>query len=511
MSDRVSPTRPVTHRRRRQHRPPIDHYVLEQVRAAVAAPLVLILSVLGGVVIVWQTAHVPTGPLLTALAGGLLAAAGLGAVRARAASFALERAHEAQLQRVTEAVSAVEKLVVWTAEELCRGATPPIPESLPPLEDAGPADEAVALLSEVQVQAVAALIRVRDESKSAVLLSMQHQFSKREHALIDRALAMLDRLQDLTEDPDQLDTLYKLDHLVTRMRRWVESKAVVAGQSLRSAREPVNVVQVLRGANQEIMHYSRVNVAAATVGVELGLPRHVGPDLTHLLAELVENATQFSDPATKVQVRAQQVARGLAIEVEDRVAIPMRPNDRERWNRLLADPDRIDVSAEVSAGRLGLLTAALIARNYGISVELKENSTGGTTALVVVPNRLLVAIAAPVDAAAFPMVPVAPPQATLSQAAGAARSGGGQSAPPDVRSVSAPGAGQAAGAPRLPQRVVGESPQRPSRPRPSATAPRFGLAGAFQQNFKAASAQDRSSPAARPDASGPPVPPSVHP
>ncbi|MFF5962806.1 ATP-binding protein [Streptomyces collinus] len=480
--------------------------MLEQVRAAVAAPLVLVVCVLGGVVIIWQTVHVPTGLVLAVLAGGLLGAAGLGAVRARAAAVAVERAHEAQLQRVTEAVSAVEKLVVWSAEELCRGGTPALPESLPPLEGAGPADEAVALLGEVQVQAVASLIRVRDESKSAVELSMLHQFSKREHALIDRALQMLDRLQDLTEDPDQLDTIYKLDHLVTRMRRWVESKAVACGgKSLRTAREPVNVTQVLRGAVQEIMHYARVTVTPGEVGVELGLPRQVGPDLTHLLAELIENGTQYSDPASKVQVRAQRVARGLLVEVEDRAAIPMRPNDRARWNRLLANPDQVDKSALASEGRLGLLTTALLARKYGISVELRENPTGGTTALVVVPDRLLVAMPVPAAAVtpqAAPHAPVPTPSALVY---------GQQAAPTQPQTASPTVAGQATGAPPLPQRVVGDSPQRPTRPERAATAPRYGLAGAFQQNLKAARTRDRAAPAAQPDASGPPVPPSAHP
>ncbi|GHJ28556.1 histidine kinase [Streptomyces hygroscopicus subsp. sporocinereus] len=511
MSDRVSSVRPVTHRRSRRRRPSVNRYVLEQVRAAVAAPLVIVLSTLGGVVIVWRTSQVATGPLLAALAGGLLGAAGVGAMRARAAVVAVEGAHEAELQRVIEAAEALEKLLVWTAEELCRGGRPALPGSLPPLEEAGPADDAVALLSEVQVQAVAALIRVRDESQSAVLLSMLHQFSKREHALVDRVLANLDALQDLTEDPDQLNALWKLDHLVTRMRRWVESKAVVAGESLRSAREPVSVVQVLRGAVQEILHYSRVTVAAGTVGAELGLPRHVGPDLTHLLAELVENGTQFSDPATKVHVRAQRVARGLAIEVEDRVVIPMRPDDRERWNRLLADPDQVDVSAEVSAGRLGLLTTAVIARRHGISVELRENPTGGTTALVVVPNRLLVAMAAPVDATAHPAPPAAPP----SQAAASTRRALAQPARTGARNAppAAAGAGQAAGAaPPLPQRIVHEPSElpEPSRPRPSATGPRYDLAEAFQGGIKTARGQDGTT-ASRTGSSGPPVSPTVHP
>ncbi|WP_406438972.1 ATP-binding protein [Streptomyces sp. NBC_01613] len=482
----------------------MDRYVLEQVRAAVAAPLVIALAVLGAAVVVWTTVQVPTGPLLAAVACGLVVAAVVGVLRASAAATAVEHAHEARVRRVIEAAAAVEKAVVWTAEELCRGGRPTVPESLPPFEEVGsPADEAVALLSEVQVQVVAALIRVRDESQSAVLLSMLHQFSKREHALVDRALEKLDLLQELTDDADQLNALFKLDHLVTRMRRWVESKAVLAGESLRSAPEPVSVMHVLRGAVQEILHYSRVTVAAGTVGAELGLPRHVGPDLTHLLAELVENATQFSDPATKVQVRAHRVARGLAVEVEDRVAIPMRPEDRERWNRLLAAPDQIDVSAEVSAGRLGLLTAARIARRHGISVELSENPTGGTTALVVVPNRLLVSLTA--VAAAHPQAPAMPPAAPPAQAA-VMRSGIAQPAPVARRTAAtAAGTGrQAAGAPALPQRVVSEQPDmpEPSRPKPPATRPRYDLAGAFQSGFDAARTQDGTAGV---------VPPTAHP
>jgi signal transduction histidine kinase len=484
----------------------VDRDVLEQVRTAVAAPLAIVLAVLGGIVIVSQTSLVSTGPLLAVLASGLLVATVVGAARARAAARAVEHAHRAQLERVTEAASAVEKTLVWTAEELCRGGKPALPKSLPLVEEASSADHAVALLSEVQVQAVAALIRVRDESQPAVLLSMLHQFSKREHALVDRALERLDELQDLTEDPEQLNALFKLDHLVTRMRRWVESKAVVAGDSLRSAREPVSVMQVLRGAVQEILHYSRVSVAAGTVGAELGLPRHVGPDLTHLLAELVENATQFSDPATKVQVRAQRVARGLAIEVEDRVVIPMRPHDRERWNRLLADPGKVDVSAQVSAGRLGLLTAAMIARRHGISVELKENPTGGTTALTVVPDRLLVPMAAPLESTAHPTPPSGtPPQAPIPAHSTVAQ-------PAAARSVPAPGTARQAAAPPLPRRVTGEPSELPdtSRPQPATTAPRYDLAGAFQGGIRAARAQDDTA-VSRADASDPPMPPTAHP
>ncbi|XUL85284.1 ATP-binding protein [Streptomyces galilaeus] len=446
----------------------------------------------------------PTGLLLAAVACGVLVAAGVGAVRARTVASAVERMQDTQVRRVTEAAAAVEKAVVWAAEELCRGGRPVVPESLPLYEAAGSADEAVALLGEVQVQAVSALIRVHDESQAMLLLSTLHQFSRREHALVDRALDRLDRLQGLTEDPDLLDVIFKLDHLVTRLRRWIESKAILAGESLRSARQPVSVKEVLRGAVQEVLHFARVSVAAGTVGAELGLPRHVGPDLTHLLAELVENATQFSDPASKVQMRAHRVAKGLAVEIEDRVAIPMRPEDRARWNRLLADPDRVDMSDVVRAGQLGLRTAALIARRHGISVTLSENPTGGTTALVVVPAQVLVSVAVPSRAAApAPApVPVARPSSPPGPQAGSAPPRPAlatrRTAPP------APVAGEGAAAPRLPRRVVADQPEAPesARPQPAAVAPRYDLAGAFRSSFDAGRTQDGTIGA---------VPPASHP
>ncbi|WP_432034061.1 ATP-binding protein [Streptomyces antibioticus] len=482
----------------------MDRFVVEQVRAAVATPLVIVLSALGGAVIVWRTVTVPTAWLLASLAAGLVVAAVVGAVRAQGAARTVEKTQATQLQRVIEAAAALDKLVVWSAEELVRGGKVALPESLPPFEEAGPADDAVAQLAELQVQAVAALIRVRDESQSAVLLSMLNQFAKREHALVSRALEKLDLLQEGTEDPDLLEVIFKLDHLVTGLRRWVESKAVVAGESLRSAREPVSVMQVLRGANQEILHYARVTVAAGTVGAELGLPRHVGPDLTHLLAELVENATKFSDPATKVQVRAHEVAKGLAIEIEDRVAIPMRPEDRARWNRLLADPDQVDVSALVRAGRIGLLTAATIARRHGMAVQLAENPTGGTTALVVVPGKLLVSLTPP---AAPPSPPAQPPMRAAAQP----HPRPVQPAPAPHPPTSTPVAGTADTAPPLPQRVVSERTETPAptRPKPAATRPRYDMAGAFRTGIGASRAQE-SPPAAEPRPSWT-VPPTTQP
>ncbi|MFJ3674010.1 ATP-binding protein [Streptomyces sp. NPDC090106] len=506
---RPQPRRASPAHRRKKRRTPGDGFVAEQIRAAVLTPLLIVLAVLVGAVIAWLAFPVSAGALLAALATGLCAALAMGAVRARSTARAVRRAYAGEVQRVVEAATAVDKLVAWSAEELLRGGTVSLPDTAPAPAPGGTglADEAVAQLAELQVQAVAALMRVHDESQPAVLLSMLHQFARREHALVARALEKLDRLQESTEDPDQLELLFALDHLVTRLRRWVESKAVVAGESLRSAREPVSVMQVLRGANQEILHYARVTVAAGTVGVEVGLPRHVGPDLTHLLAELIENATHFSDSTTKVQVRAQKVATGLAIEIEDRVAIPMRPGDRVRWNRLLAGPDQMDVGALVSAGRIGLLTAARIAQRHGISVQLAENPTGGTTALVVVPARLLVALTPPTTHVSRPAPPTQPdhPSATSAVRVGVEQPA---TVPQQPAQASAPD-GAVAGPP-LPRRQVptqdeAPSPAAPAQIRAAATRPRYGLADAF----RGAIATDRTAPTSapgRPPAAAPVTP-----
>ncbi|MGW0844182.1 sensor histidine kinase [Streptomyces sp. NPDC002787] len=495
---------PVSHRRDRRRRTQAERDILEQVRAALAVPLVFLAALLCFAVLAWQIAGLSVGTLLIGLASGLVAAAILGAIRAQRATAVLQRAHEAELaavqkageealQRVTDAATAVEKTLLWTADELCRGGRPSVPDRLPPIEGEGPAAEAVGLLTEVQVQAVEALIRVQEQSQSAVLVEMLRLLSRREHALVSRALEALTELQKLTDDPELLDYTFQIDHLVTRMRRMVESKAVLSGESLRSTRSPLSVLTVLRGATSEVRQYARVGVAAGTVGSELALPGHAGPDLSHLVAELIENATELSPPETRVMVRAERVPKGLAIEVEDR-SVLMTPELRQRANRLLAGPDRGDISRQLREGHLGLITAASIARRHHMSVTLQQNPAGGTTAQVIVPDRLLVPIAAPnvvpatgqaaappAQAQPLPAAPPSPPAPTAPPA------------PSPRQSQPAPGA---AGRPQLPRRRAERLPiPEREQPTPSSTrAASPGLAAAFL----------RGSQAGRPEAAGEP-------
>ncbi|WP_031045751.1 sensor histidine kinase [Streptomyces sp. NRRL F-5650] len=498
MPDSAFPARPAAtgHRRRR---PPVDAFTLHRARRVVALPLVLLAGLLGAVFALWSVSAVGPGWLLAGLVCGLAGVAMMAARGAQTAAEAVQTAAEdaqaAALAAVSGAAAAVEKSVQWSADELCRGGRPPLPDLQTP-QSASPHAEIDKALSALQVQAIASLIRVHDESQSVVLLEVLRRLAMREHALVGKALQALSQLEMLTDDPELLAKIFEIDHLVTRMRRQVESTAVLGGQSLRSVRQPVPIATVLRGAVSEVVQYPRVAVAAGSVGAELGLPGHVGPDLTHLLAELIENACECSDPATKVMVRAQRVANGLAVEVEDR-AVPMHPQTRAQMNQLLQAPDEVDVSGQVRAGQLGLLVAAKIAQSHGMSVLLQENVTGGTTALVVIPARLLVAIP-PVDSASAPSrdtratapqpQPVAAAPATPRREQ-ATRSG----------AAGAPGAGEAhhSAAPALPTRRRQAGSFRPPREREQApvTAATPGLAAAFRNGFRAGGTAG-SSPAA---------------
>jgi signal transduction histidine kinase len=455
----------------------------------VALPLLLLAALLGAAFTVWSTSAIGSGWLLLGLVCGL---AGIALVTDRGARTAagavqsvVEEARAATLTAVTGAAAAAEKSVQWSTDELCRGGRPPLPDLQTP-QSGSPNAEINRALSALQAQAITSLIRVHDKSQSVVLLEVLRRLAMREHALVGKALQALSQLEMLTDDPELLAKIFEIDHLVTRMRRQVESTAVLGGQSLRSVRRPVPVATALRGAVSEVVQYPRVAVAAGSVGAELGLPGHVGPDLTHLLAELIENACECSDPATKVMVRAQRVANGLAIEVEDR-AIPMHPQTRAQMNRLLKAPDEVDVSGQVRAGQLGLLVAAKIAQSHGLSVLLQENVTGGTTALVVIPARLLVAIP-PVDGASAPSMDTRPSAPQPQQVAATP-------AIPRVEQATRPGMAGAPGAaeaghsaaPALPtrRRQAGSFRSPHEREQAPVAAATPGLAAAFRNGFQA--------------------------
>ncbi|GGL36292.1 histidine kinase [Streptomyces anthocyanicus] len=453
MPDSALTARPAAtgHRRRR---PPVDANTLHLARRAVALPLMLLAALLLAAFALRSGSVVGLGWVLAGLVCGLAGVVAVAAHGARTVvdvvQSAVEDSQATALNAVAGGAAAVEKSVQWSADELCRGRRPALPD-LHAAQSPTPTAGIDNALSALQTQAIASLIRVHDESQSVVLLEVLRRLAMREHALVSKALQALSQLEMLTDDPELLAKIFKIDHLVTRMRRQVESTAVLGGQSLRSVRRPVPVTTALRGAVSEVVQYPRVAVAAGSVGAKLGLPGHVGPDLTHLLAELIENACECSDPATRVMVRAQRVPHGLAIEVEDR-AIPMPPQTRAQMNHLLKAPDEVDA-----------------------------------TALVVIPARLLVATPSVEDAGAPP-----PEGARISGrqpqqvAAAPATSRAGQDARPDAAGEPTT-AGHSADAPALPTRTRRTEPFRPLQEREQAplAAATPGLAAAFRNGLQA--------------------------
>jgi signal transduction histidine kinase len=256
------------------------------------------------------------------------------------------------------------------------------------------------LISRAWQEAAAEVIAVARRRKAAgedVVAGV----APRLRGLVSRALAFLDDLERDVEDPDLLAGLFRVDHVTTLARRFTDSLLVLGGRPLPAGRAPVLVSTVLRSAIAETPDFSRARAAWPREAVAIA--PHAGHAVIHLLAALVENALSFSND--RVLVTAERVTAGLAVEVEDR-GLGMLPEQLERANRLLSEPGAADVRSQLADGRIGLLVTALLARQHGIHVELRRNLLGGTTAMVILPDTLLVTTGPELEAAtAFPPPP----------------------------------------------------------------------------------------------------------
>ncbi|WP_425837919.1 ATP-binding protein [Streptomyces fractus] len=210
--------------------------------------------------------------------------------------------------------------------------------------------------------------------------------ARRLQTLVVRALKSLDDAERIVEDPELLNTLFGIDHLITRIQRSVESIAVLGGAVPREIRHPVPLATVLRQSIAEIEQYPRVRVMPVAGGVQVR--GHAAVETIHLIAELAENATRFSPPTSQVLIRSAMAGSGMVIEVEDR-GLGMADEDRRRMNELLAHPEQYDVEQQLKDGRTGLFVAAKIASRRGLTVRLEANMYAGTQAIVILPHAVL--------------------------------------------------------------------------------------------------------------------------
>ncbi|MFD0569220.1 nitrate- and nitrite sensing domain-containing protein [Kitasatospora gansuensis] len=207
--------------------------------------------------------------------------------------------------------------------------------------------------------------------------------ARRSQVLVHRQLTLLDTMERRTEDPEELEDLFRLDHLTTRMRRHAEGLIILSGAAPgRGWRNPVPLMDVVRAAVSEVEDYARVEVHRLPFAAVAG---QAVADLTHLVAELVENATGFSPPHTKVHVRGEQVGNGYALEIEDR-GLGMGPEALADANRRIEAAQQVDL---FDSDRLGLFVVSRLARRQDVRVSLRTSAYGGTTAVVLLPNALL--------------------------------------------------------------------------------------------------------------------------
>jgi signal transduction histidine kinase len=225
----------------------------------------------------------------------------------------------------------------------------------------------------------------------------------RSQSLLHRQLTLLDGMERRATEPDELEDLFRIDHLTTRMRRHAEGLIILSGEApARGWRQPVPLIDVLRAAVAEVEDYTRIRVLARTRAAVAG---HAVADVIHLIAELAENATVFSPPNTPVRIQGDVVGKGFAIEIEDR-GLGISPDRLAEINADLANPPQFDLS---DSDRLGLFIAGQLARRHDITITLQPSVYGGTTAIVLIPLSLVV------DEDAYAPDPALPAGSSASQ------------------------------------------------------------------------------------------------
>ncbi|UUU20594.1 sensor histidine kinase [Streptomyces sp. DSM 40750] len=265
---------------------------------------------------------------------------------------------------------------------LAAGEQVDVETEVPRLEyDKNEIGEVSRALNTLQRAAVEAAVK-QSELRSGIS-EVFVNLARRSQVLLHKQLTLLDTMERRTEDTDELADLFRLDHLTTRMRRHAEGLVILSGAApSRQWRKPIQLMDVVRAAVAEVEDYERIEVRR--------LPRVAvtGPavaDLTHLVAELLENATVFSPPHTAVQVLGERVANGFTLEIHDR-GLGMSAEALLDANLKLAETPDFELS---DTDRLGLFVVSRLAQRQKVRVSLQPSPYGGTTAVVFIPDALL--------------------------------------------------------------------------------------------------------------------------
>jgi signal transduction histidine kinase len=307
----------------------------------------------------------------------------------------------------------------------------PIPEPLAvyTTEEIGQVAHAV---DELHTQA---LLLAGDEARLRLLVNdMFETMSRRSRSLVDQQLSLIDRLERNEEDPDRLDSLFRLDHLAARLRRNSANLLVLAGAPIREQREPVPLSNAINAALSEVEDYRRVETGALPDSTLTGA---AAGGVIHLLAELIDNALRYSPPTTSVRVTAAAGSDGSVLLRISDSGLGMNDTDRRIANM------RLQAGGEVTpenARHMGLFVVGRLAARHGIRVGLRgpaaSEAGSGTTAEIYLPPAVVegATAAQPPAPQVYAVTPPAVPDAVPNAVAAAPRHNGvgsaGESGPP---------------------------------------------------------------------------------
>ncbi|MGA5179243.1 sensor histidine kinase [Streptomyces pseudogriseolus] len=316
--------------------------------------------------------------------------------------------------------------------------------------------------------------------------------------LVNLQLSKLDALERRHTDPEVLKGLYDLDSVASQLRRYEENLVIVSGERPgRTWSEPVALIDILRSAVGEVAEYQRVEVYTDE---EVSIAPPSVADVIHLLAELIDNATVYSPAPSPVTVRAALVAKGLAVEIEDR-GLGMAEEDYDSLNAQLAEPPQFDVVALADDLRLGMFVVSQLAHRHGVTVTLRPSPYGGTTAIVLLPHEVVVVADRTPDAgrgASDSRVTASGADASLPPLPARERTSGARGGPEAAAEDGAEAGSQASGEPD------GDASAPEDRPAPAwAGSARAGAEPARGDTGAARAGAQRQAAASRRNGSGP--------
>ncbi|MET9855916.1 ATP-binding protein [Streptomyces sp. NPDC006450] len=274
----------------------------------------------------------------------------------------------------------------------------------------------------------------RAESGRAAAMAAAANAAGRMQALATGMLADLRDMEHRHADEDVLGDLLHLDHRTAQAGRLADSIAVLTGaRSGRRWAKPIVMESVLRGAMGRIGGYQRVRLHSTSDAAVAG---HAAEGVMHALAELLDNAANFSPPTAEVHVYVEEVPSGIVITVEDSGLVMSEVQLRRAEQAVTAAS--LDL-AGLSGTRLGLAVVGRLARKHGLTVSFRPSARGGTGALMMLPQELI--SRTPAEAPAAPLAIPAQPSARVAQEAPAAP-GAPAAAEPEPEAVHDTAAGQ---------------------------------------------------------------------